>query len=283
MKIGIGIPNQVKNVRADVIPEFAARADEAGFSSLGTVGRIAYPGVMDNVALAAAAGATKRIGLITNVLLAPVWPAVLFAKEAASINEISGGRLTLGVGVGFREDDFVAESHGPRGRGRRHDRDLEIYHEVWDGNPVGGGTNAAVPAGTRKVPLLFGGGAPAVFDRMVKWGEGYVGASMPPHMVAGSFEQARTSWKNSGRSGDPRLVAITYVTLTDADKGRKNVYDYYKVFPEFADQIAQAVRTTPETVKEGISAFADIGADELILNVTTDNIDEVTRLAEIVL
>jgi alkanesulfonate monooxygenase SsuD/methylene tetrahydromethanopterin reductase-like flavin-dependent oxidoreductase (luciferase family) len=283
MKIGIGIPNQVKNVRAEVIPEFAARADEAGFSSLGTVGRIAYPGVMDTVALAAAAGATSRIGLITNVLLAPVWPAALFAKEAASIDGISGGRLTLGVGVGFREDDFVAEGHGPRGRGRRHDRDLEIYHDVWDGKPVGGGTNAAVPEGGRRVPLLFGGGAPVVFDRMIKWGEGYVGASMPPQMVAGSFEQARTAWKNSGRSGDPRLVAIAYFTLTDEDKGRANVYDYYKVFPEFAEQISQAVRATPEAIKEGISAFADIGADELIFNATTDNVDEVTRLAELVL
>ncbi|MEU3080408.1 MULTISPECIES: LLM class flavin-dependent oxidoreductase [Streptomyces] len=66
MKIGIGIPNQIRDVKADVIPEWARRAEDAGFSTLGSVGRIAYPGVMDTVALAAAAGATSRIGLISN-------------------------------------------------------------------------------------------------------------------------------------------------------------------------------------------------------------------------
>ncbi|GHA65701.1 hypothetical protein GCM10010372_76720 [Streptomyces tauricus] len=69
---------------------------------LGSVGRVAYPGVMDTVALAAAAGATNRIGLISNVLLGPVWPARMLAKEAQSIDGVSGGRLTLGIGLGGR-------------------------------------------------------------------------------------------------------------------------------------------------------------------------------------
>ena len=60
MRIGIGLPNQVRDVRAAVIPAWARRAEEAGFATLGTTGRIAYPGVMDTVALAAAAGATTR-------------------------------------------------------------------------------------------------------------------------------------------------------------------------------------------------------------------------------
>ncbi|MEU6033261.1 LLM class flavin-dependent oxidoreductase [Streptomyces tauricus] len=62
---------------------------------------------MDTVALAAAAGATNRIGLISNVLLGPVWPAHMLAKEAQSIDGVSGGRLTLGIGLGGRPDDFV--------------------------------------------------------------------------------------------------------------------------------------------------------------------------------
>ena len=114
MKIGIGLPNQVRDVRPRVIPEWAAAAEEAGFSTLGTVGRVAYPGVMDTVALAAAAGVTSRIGLLSSVLIAPVWPATLLAKEAAGIDGISGGRLTLGVGVGGRPDDFVADGHGTK-------------------------------------------------------------------------------------------------------------------------------------------------------------------------
>jgi alkanesulfonate monooxygenase SsuD/methylene tetrahydromethanopterin reductase-like flavin-dependent oxidoreductase (luciferase family) len=92
MKIGIGLPNQVRNVNPVIIPEWAAKSEQAGFSTLGTVGRIAYPGVMDTVALAAAAGATSTIGLLSSVLLAPVWPASLLAKEAAGIDGVSGGR-----------------------------------------------------------------------------------------------------------------------------------------------------------------------------------------------
>src|ERR671914_615393 len=97
MKIGIGLPNQVRNVDPAVIPAWAAQAEQAGFSTLGTVGRIAYPGVMDTVA------------------------------------------------IGIREDDFVADGHGVRGRGKRFDHDLETYREVWRGANVGGDLNPAVP------------------------------------------------------------------------------------------------------------------------------------------
>jgi alkanesulfonate monooxygenase SsuD/methylene tetrahydromethanopterin reductase-like flavin-dependent oxidoreductase (luciferase family) len=98
MKIGFGLPNQVRNVRPETIPQFAVAAEEAGFSTLGTVGRYAYPGVSDTVTLAAAAGATKTIGLFSHVMLAPVWPGELLAKELAGIDGVSGHRLTLGIG-----------------------------------------------------------------------------------------------------------------------------------------------------------------------------------------
>ena len=83
MKIGIGLPNQVRGTRPTVIPGWASQAERAGFSTLGTVGRIAYPGVMDTVALAAAAGARASIGLLSNIMIGPVWPPVR-AKPAWS-------------------------------------------------------------------------------------------------------------------------------------------------------------------------------------------------------
>jgi alkanesulfonate monooxygenase SsuD/methylene tetrahydromethanopterin reductase-like flavin-dependent oxidoreductase (luciferase family) len=283
MKIGIGLPNQVRDVHPTVIPAWAARAEQAGFSTLGTVGRIAYPGVMDTVTLAAAAGATSSIGLISNVLLATVWPATLLAKELAGIDGVSGGRLTVGVGIGIRPDDFVVDGLGPKGLGKRIDRDLETYRAVWTGQPVGGGDNPAVPAGSREVPMLFGGMAPASFARMAKWGEGYVAGSLPPGWVAGHFGQARDAWKDAGRPGEPRLVAIAYFALGDADKGRANVHDYYSVAGEFADQVAAGLSGTPDAVRATVAGFADLGADELIFNPGTDDIDEIERLAGIVL
>jgi alkanesulfonate monooxygenase SsuD/methylene tetrahydromethanopterin reductase-like flavin-dependent oxidoreductase (luciferase family) len=282
MRIGTGLPNQVRNVRPAVIPAFAREAEKAGFASLGTVGRFAYPGVSDTVALAAAAAVTSTPELISGVLLGPVWPGALLAKELAGIDGVSGGRLTVGLGVGIREDDFVAAGYGPRGRGKRFDQDLETFRDLWQGAPAGGGGNPAVPAGTRQVPMLFGGFAPAALDRMARWGEGYIGGSVPAAMVAPAFDSAREAWTRAGRSGSPRLVALAYYALGDAEQGRRNVHDYYSVAGEFADVVAGNVSDSPAKVRETVKSFEDIGATDLIFNSGTDDPDDVRRLADIV-
>ena len=283
MKIGFGLPNQVRNVRPETIPQFASAAEEAGFSTLGTVGRYAYPGVSDTITLAAAAGATKTIGLFSHVMLAPVWPGELLAKELAGIDGVSGHRLTLGIGVGGRPDDFVVDGFGMGGRGKRMDRDLEVYRSVWKGEPVGGGPNPAVPAGTREIPLIFGGMSPVAYARMAREGVGYVGGSAPVSMVAPSFEGARAAWKEAGRSGEPRIIAIGYFNLLAEDEGRNNVKDYYSFLgEEMSNGMGGAVSASPEAIKEVVKAYEDLGADEFIAIATTDDTDEVSRLAEIV-
>ena len=284
MKIGIGLPNQVRNVRPEAIPQWAARAEEAGFSTLGTIGRYAYPGVNDTVALAAAAGATSRIELLSHVLLAPTWPAELLAKELAGIDGVSGHRLTIGIGIGGRPDDFVVDGYGMGGRGKRMDRDIEIYRKIWNGEPVGGGPNPAVPASTRQVPMLFGGSSPAAYARMAREGVGYVGGSLPPSMVAPAFEAARAAWKDAGRDGDPRIVAIGYFALGDADRGRANVKDYYSFLgEELSNGVAAGVSGTPAAVKEAVQAYSDLGVDDFVLIGASDDVDEISRVAEIVL
>ena len=283
MKIGIGLPNQVRDVNPAIIPAWAQRAERAGFSTLGTIGRIAYPGVMDTVALAAAAGATSTIGLTTHVLLATVWPGELLAKELAGIDGVSGGRLTVGIGLGGRPDDFVVGGLGPKGLGKRLDRDLESYRALWTGQPVGGGDNPGVPAGTREVPLLIGGTAPASFTRMAKWGKGYIAGGMPASYAAGFFDQARAAWKDAGREGEPHLAAIAYFSLGDPDKGRVNLRDYYAVAGDYAEQVAAGMNDSADAVRAAIASFAEIGTDEFILVPATDDLDDIERLAEIAL
>ena len=283
MKIGIGLPNQVRDVNPAIIPAWAQRAERAGFSTLGTIGRIAYPGVMDTVALAAAAGATSTIGLTTHVLLATVWPGELLAKELAGIDGVSGGRLTVGIGLGGRPDDFVVGGLGPKGLGKRLDQDLESYRALWTGHPVGSGDNPGVPAGTREVPLLIGGMAPASYARMAKWGTGYIAGGGAASDVAGFFDQARAAWKDAGRAGEPRLVALGYFALGDPDTGRAKLHDYYSVMGDYAEHVAAGMNDSADRIRATIAAFAEIGTDEFILVPATDDLDDIERLAEIAL
>jgi alkanesulfonate monooxygenase SsuD/methylene tetrahydromethanopterin reductase-like flavin-dependent oxidoreductase (luciferase family) len=222
MKIGIGLPNQVRGTRPTVIPGWASWAEQAGFSTLGTVGRIAYPGVMDTAALAAAAAATTSIGLLSNIMIGPAWPPVLLAKKTAAIDAISGGRLTLGFGVGIRPDDFVVDGLGVAGRGQRFDQDLGVYRRVWKGEPVDGGPSPAATPGAREIPLVFGGTVPATFERVARWDTGYIGLSLPAPMVAQAFEATRAAWAEAGRAGSPYLIALAYFALGDTEQGQAN-------------------------------------------------------------
>ncbi|HEX7827513.1 MAG TPA: LLM class flavin-dependent oxidoreductase [Mycobacterium sp.] len=282
-QIGIGLPNQVREVDPTVIPKWAVAAEDAGFSTIGTVGRQAYPGVADTVALAAAAAVTSRIGLMSTILLAATWPGILLAKELAGIDGISGHRLTLGIGSGARADDFIPPTYGLHGRGQRLDRDLETFRDVWRGELFEDSTNPMVPADTRQIPMMFGGFAPAIMKRMARWGEGYIGGPFPAQMTSPSFEAARAAWSDAGRPGLPRLIALPYVALGDPDKGRANIRDYYAwMGAETADFVAGLVCVSADDVKAAIDSFAGIGADEVIFNPSTDDADDVKRLAEIV-
>ena len=107
MDVSSGLPNTVPGTTGEQLVEWAKRAEARGFASLGTIERLLYPNYEPLTALAAAAAVTARIGLVTNVVLGPLRAnAAVLAKQALSVHALSGERLTLGIGLGGREDDF---------------------------------------------------------------------------------------------------------------------------------------------------------------------------------
>jgi alkanesulfonate monooxygenase SsuD/methylene tetrahydromethanopterin reductase-like flavin-dependent oxidoreductase (luciferase family) len=285
MRLGIGLPNPVPGTDGDTLVKWARRAEEAGFSSLATIDRIVYPSYDSLISLAAAAAVTEHIGLMTNILIAPLRDEVLLAKEAASVDRLSAGRLTLGLAVGSRRDDFVAVGNGFSERGRHFERQIEAMKRVWRGEQLSDSGRPTVPLPGREVPIMIGGSSDEAVKRAAKYGIGYTAGGGGPDMMAPIVEKVRRWWSEAGRGGEPRLVALSYFALGPrAEEGSaRYLKDYYAYLGEWADRIAESAPTTPEALKELAGRFRDIGVDELILDPTISEPDQVERLADALL
>ncbi len=213
MRIGIGLPNPIPGTEGTTLVEWARRAEAAGFSSLATIDRIVFPSYESLIALAAAAAVTERIGLMTNILIAPLRDEVYLAKTAASVDRLSAGRLTLGLAAGSRRDDFDAVGGGFETRGKRFDRQLEVMGDVWRGEPLTETGQPSVPLPGREVPILIGGTTEKAVERTVKFGVGWTAGGGAPDMAAPLVERIRKAWEEAGRGGAPRTVALSYFAL----------------------------------------------------------------------
>src|SRR5262245_11841130 len=182
MDVGIGLPATLPGVAGRDLVEWAQRADARPFSSLGIIDRLVYPNYEPLITLAAAAAVTRRVRLMTTVLLAPLRNTALLAKEAASIDAPSGGRLTLGLGVAGREDDFRAAEVDVHTRGKRFTEQLATLERIWSGRPVSESVGPIGPAPARHggPEVLIGGNSPAALRRAARWGTGYIAGGGAP-------------------------------------------------------------------------------------------------------
>jgi alkanesulfonate monooxygenase SsuD/methylene tetrahydromethanopterin reductase-like flavin-dependent oxidoreductase (luciferase family) len=287
VKIGIGLPNPVPGVSGQRLVEWARRAEERGFTQLATIDRVAYPTHDSLATLAAAAGATSRIGLHTNILVAPVYDPVLLARTAASIDQLSGGRFSLGMGVGGREDDYVAVGRDFHRRGASHDEALELMHQVWRGELVAGSPHpiGPRPVNGERVPVMVGGTSDAAIRRAVTWGAGWTMGGGPPEMAQQFVPKIASAWQDAGRDGEPRIAALAYFSLGDdaeADS-RSYLHDYYAFTGPYADQIADGALRTDEAITGAVQAFQAAGITELTFDPTTTSLDQIDRLADLLL
>jgi alkanesulfonate monooxygenase SsuD/methylene tetrahydromethanopterin reductase-like flavin-dependent oxidoreductase (luciferase family) len=283
MRIGIGLPNTLMEVSGRLLVDWARRAEERDFSSVATIDRVAYPSYDSLTALTAAAAVTERVGLVTNVLLEPLYNPVLLAKVTACLDQVSAGRLTLGLAVGNRPDDFELTGRSISDRGRRFDADLELLHRSWRGEPVAGSQFPVGPPTTRgRIPLLFGGQPKLAAPRAARWEAGFTLGGAPPEMAAGAIEEFKAAYAEAGGAGAPRIVALSYFSLGEehTEESLHNLRTYYGFLGDWAEQIAAGVPRTPEAVRRTATAFEALGVDELIFDPSVARLDQVDRLAE---
>ena len=285
MEIGIGLPATIPGVEPAAIIDWSRQAEARGFSSLGTIDRIVYANYEPLVTLGAAAAVTDRIRLATNILIAPLRAnAALLAKQVATIEHFSGGRLTLGIAVGGRPDDYEASGLDFSTRGKAFDDMLDTFRRVWSGESFG--TAGAIGPGLARRPrTVFGGTAAATFRRMTEHGDGWIMGGGSPDQLRQGAAKAREAWQQAGREGAPRIMALAYFALGDGAREAADGYlrDYYAFLGDVAGQIASSAAVEASTAAGYAEAFAEAGCDELIFVPCDPDPGQVDLLADAVL
>jgi alkanesulfonate monooxygenase SsuD/methylene tetrahydromethanopterin reductase-like flavin-dependent oxidoreductase (luciferase family) len=284
MDLGIGLPNTVPGTTGDQLTGWARAAEEAGFSSLGTIDRIVFPNYEPVVALSAAAAVTERIKLVTDVMLGPLRqnPAMI-AKQFLSLDALAGGgRAVLGIGVGGREDDYAISGLDMSGRGAWLDAALAKIRDVWNGDgeleaKVGPRPNGQGPS------LMVGGYIQKAFERAAKYGDGWTQGGSGASQFGADVSNLDDAWKSAGRDGQPRTLALGYFCLgPDADTHVQSyVRAYYAWLGDDAvEGIIAGAAKDADSVKALMHSYEEWNCDELILFPCSSDPEQVTLLAE---
>lgn len=304
MKIGIGLPTHIPGCSRDLFLEWARAADE-GASTLSAGDLVTTPAWDALAALAAAAAVTERVRLMTNVFVLPLRAAGLAAKQAATIDALSNGRLTLGLGAGgskpvlfdITQDadahanypDYAAAPADPVGRSRRLDEQVAYMKRLWAGEASAAGVppvgpSPATPGGPE---LLAGTFAPAAIRRAAEWCDGFACFNHGAHAatVEEHFQRATEAWRATGHRGAPRVVGSCYLALgPDAAAGKVAFIErhYDHLSPEGRARIDAAIGPAgDEAARRAAKVYSDIGFDELVFVPMIPEVDQVRRLLDL--
>ncbi len=279
MRIGVGLPAAVPNADARIIGDWASEAESAGFASVGVIDRLVYDNLEPLTALAAAAARTERIELFTTVLTVG-WRAnpVLLAKQMASVDLLSAGRLTAGLGLGGWPEDFEVSRVPTAGAGARLRSALATMHQVWAGEMVGqGGPTRRLAEG--RPALLFGGLVPAAHVRAATEGQGWVAPLFGLEVLKAGSAAVRRAWADVGRSGEPRIVTGRYFSLgRDADRVADDYIRHYYL-DEYFPSARTDTLTSPGHVRAELDRLAGAGVTDLVLYPSSADLDQVRLLA----
>lgn len=286
MKIAIGLPSRIADISGDVIAEWATRAERGPFSSIVVTDRVVSSALEPLAVLAVAAGATKRIGLMTSVVIGPTRETTLLARQAATIDVLSNGRLCLGVGIGVRQNDYLAMGGDFHRRGRRSEEQFALLRRLWAGEKLSAETGVIGPKSPRPggPELLIGGYVPAIAERIAKWGDGYMapGGGEPEAMVQ-MWRRINELWRAEKRAGRPRWVGASYYALGPKAQEHASAYIQanYGYNPQLAAKRLSTLPATRAALEESIKRQSDMGVDEFILRPCAEDLEQMDLLAAV--
>ncbi|MGY1691551.1 LLM class flavin-dependent oxidoreductase [Geodermatophilus sp. SYSU D01105] len=261
----------------------ARAAEDAGYDGVATGEHLFFHGPVANgfVVLAAAAGATSRIRLLSSLTVLPLYPAALAAKLATTLDRVSGGRFDLGVGVGGEHPpEFEAAGTDVAQRGARADEALELLRALWAGGPVDftgrftrvpGLALDPGPVQPGGPPVWLGGRRPAAIRRAGRFGDVWMPYMYTPEQLARSLAEVREAAEAAGR--DPAAVRGAVFCWggvgEDPARSRQQVVDtvsavYQQDFSPLADRYL--LHGDPDRVATRAREYADAGAGTLVFS-----------------
>lgn len=287
------MPVMEPDLDAATLKAWARTIDEGPFSSLCWGERIAFDNPEALTLLGALAAWTDRVRLVTTVVVPQLHDPVMLAKSLATGDMLSGGRLTVGLGVGGRREDYEAVGADPttqtiRGMAER----VTVMKRVWAGEKV---TDSVLPVGPAPLQnpgprLLVGTIGPKTVRSAAAWAEGLAGTTLDLDTAKQNelYDVARAAWAEAGKP-KPFLATSFWFALGDAEEARAQVHRHLRRYmnwipAEFVDAMAPATGWAgdEDQLLDVLSRFADIGTDEVHLIPTSSDVDQVRRVAAVV-
>ncbi len=236
MELGVARRNMGPQSTAETLAACARAAERAGLDHVWVTDHVAIPPddaegsggrYLDPLAtLAWLAARTERIALGTSVLILPYRPPLPTAKAVATVQELSGGRLRLGVGVGWMRAEFRALGVPREERGRRTDATLEFLRDAFANDTVeANGQPFLFKPRPAAPPIYVGGGPPYALERAARYGEGWMPIRMEPEALATAVAELRERFEAAGR-GQPEVVLLTGLPLAQPDRALEQADAY---------------------------------------------------------
>jgi len=286
------LPVMEPDLDGATLKQWARIVDDGPFSSLCWGERIAFGNPDSATLLGAVAAWTDRVRLVTTVVVPQLHDPVMLAKALATGDMLSGGRLTVGIGVGGRKEDYDAvgadmATQTMRGMAER----VAIMKRVWAGEKV---TESVLPVGPSPVqaggpPLLVGTIGPKTVRSAAQWADGMAGTTLDLDVGQQNalFDVARAAWSAAGKS-KPHLATSFWFAMGEGDGPRAQMHRHLRRYmnwipAEFVDAMAPTTGWTgdEDDLRGVLRAFEAIGTDEVHLIPTSTDVDQLRRVADV--